>query len=76
MSLLQDRIAAAVARHGSYRAAGRVLMVSPSYLCRLATGEKDDPSPALLRKLKLRRVVTFEPAESTPASTGGEHGTS
>jgi hypothetical protein len=60
MTLLQERIAELADRHGSIRAAARVLMVDHTYLYRLYKGEKDDPGPELLRKLKLRRVVSFE----------------
>lgn len=64
-TLLQERISALVERHGSIRAVARVLEVDHSYLYRLHKGEKDDPGPTLLRKLKLRRVVTFV-AKDTP----------
>ena len=58
MSLLSETVSALVVRHGSYRAAGKVLGVSHAYLHMLALGEKDNPSEALLRKLNLRRTVT------------------
>lgn len=58
-SVLQQRIRELAERHGSIRAAARVLEVDHAYLYRLSTGEKDDPGEALLRKLKLRRVVTY-----------------
>jgi hypothetical protein len=57
---LQQRVKELAEHHGSIRAAARVLMVDHTYLYRLSTGEKDDPGDDLLRKLKLRRVVTFE----------------
>lgn len=60
MTVLQERIAELVERHGSIRAAARVLMVNHAYLYRLSTGEKDDPGEELLRRLKLRRVVIYE----------------
>ena len=59
MSLLTKRIMEAKVRHGSLRAAARVLEVDAGYLSRLANGEKDNPSPALLHKLGLTRVVTY-----------------
>lgn len=46
-------------RHGSLRAAARVMEISPAYLSRLFSGEKKDPSDAILRKLGLRRVITY-----------------
>ena len=59
MNLLQQRIAELAERHSSIRAAARVLSVDHAYLYRLSTGEKSDPGEGLLRKLKLRRVVSF-----------------
>jgi len=47
-------------QHGSLRAAARVLNVDAGYLSRLQTGEKNNPSDSLLRKLKLKRKVTYE----------------
>ena len=58
-TLLQQRIQAAITRHGSIRAAAAVLDVDYTYLYRLSTGERDNPHDNLLRKLKLRRVVTY-----------------
>jgi hypothetical protein len=60
MNLLQRRIWELVDRHISMRATARVLKVDHAYLSRLATGEKDNPSDALLRKLGIRRIVTYE----------------
>jgi hypothetical protein len=62
MTLLQKRISALAKQHGSTRAAARVLEVDHAYLWRLAHGEKDNPDDALLRKLGLRRVVTYKDA--------------
>lgn len=59
-SLLQRRIKDLAERHGSTRAAARVLEIDHTYLWRLAEGQKDDPGDDLLRKLKLRRIVTYE----------------
>lgn len=57
-NLLQRRIAELVDKHGSFRAAARVLRVDHAYLHCLCFGKKDNPSDALLRKLGLRRDVT------------------
>lgn len=65
--MLKQRIAELTKRHGSLRAAARVLMVDPGYLSRLASGEKVDPGEDLLRRLKLRRIVSYE---STTAPQG------
>ena len=60
MNRLRERIEELIARHGSLRAAGRVLQIDPAYLSRLRSGEKNDPSDEVVRKLGLRRVVTYE----------------
>jgi hypothetical protein len=60
MNMLQKRIADLVLKHDGLNAAARVLKVDAGYLSRLASGEKDNPGDDLLRKLKLRRVVTYE----------------
>lgn len=57
---LPERIAELVERHGSLRAAARVLSCDPGYLSRLSSGDKDDPGAHLLRRMGLRRVVTYE----------------
>ena len=57
--LVQERIALHVVKHGSLRAAARVLKVSAPYLCRLAKGEKKEGSDALLRKIGIRREIRF-----------------
>lgn len=59
-SPLRERIAEVVQRHGSIRAAARVLQVDHAYLYRLYTGEKCNPSDALLRRLDLSRTVVYE----------------
>lgn len=59
MNALQERIAELAAQHGDIRAAARVLKMDHAYLYRLSTGEKTNPGDDLLRKLKLRRVVSY-----------------
>jgi len=58
MMTLKQRIEELIAQHGSLRAVGRVLTIDPGYLLRLSTGEKDQPSERVLKKLKLRQIVT------------------
>lgn len=58
--VVQHRIAKLVKHHRGLRAAACVLKVDPAYLHRLATGEKQNPSDAVLRKLHLRRVARYE----------------
>lgn len=62
LSVLRTRLLELTLQHGSLRAAGRALGVSPGYLLRLRNGEKTEPSARLLRKLGLRRVVRYERA--------------
>jgi hypothetical protein len=59
MRMLRERIDDLAEKHGSLRAAARVLQVDPGYLSRLRAGEKEWPSDELLRKLKLRRIVLY-----------------
>jgi hypothetical protein len=63
---LAERIAELAVQHGSLRAAGRVLDVDAGYLSRLASGEKDNPDEQLLRRMGLRRIVTYERRRATP----------
>jgi AraC-like DNA-binding protein len=60
---LADRIEELTRQHGSLRALARVMDCSPSYICRLRSGVTKNPGPAVLRKLRLRRVVTYELTE-------------
>ena len=57
---LQERIDELVAQHGSLRAVARVTEIDAGYLSRLRTGEKVNPEKDKLRRMGLRRVVTFE----------------
>ena len=59
MSLLRARIQELAKQHGSLRAASRVLQIDNGYLSRLQDGGKTEPSEEVLRKLGLRRVVTY-----------------
>lgn len=65
---LDQRLAELVLRHGSLRAVGRVLEIDHAYLSRLYHGEKKEPSAAVLKKLGLRRVVTYVRSTSTGVS--------
>ena len=57
---LSYRIAELAEQHGSLRAVARSLACDPGYLARLQSGEKCSPSPALLERLGLRQVITYE----------------
>lgn len=65
---LQERIDQLVQQHGSLRAVARVTEIDAGYLSRLRSGEKARPENAKLRRLGLRRVVTYE---LLAARTGG-----
>ena len=68
---LQDRIDELVAQHGSLRAVARVTEIDAGYLSRLRTGEKVNPEKDKLRRMGLRRVVTFERLKTPNASLSG-----
>ena len=57
---IQVAVEKQITRHGGLRAAARAMGIAPSYLCRLRWGEKDYPDDAILRKLGLRRVISYE----------------
>lgn len=59
-SVLQQRAAELIADHGSTRAAGRAVKLNHAYLYRLSTGEATEPTESVLRKLQLRRIVSYE----------------
>jgi hypothetical protein len=55
---IKRRIDELVDRHGSLRAVGLVLGIDHAYLYRLSTGDKVNPSERVLKKLKLKKIVT------------------
>lgn len=55
---LQKRIRDQMKTWGSYRKLAAILGCDHAYLYCLSTGKKDNPSPELLAKLGLRRIVT------------------
>lgn len=59
---LVTAINAAVARHGSLRAAARVLKVDAGHLSRIRAGKKA-PGDALLRRLSIVKAVTYHHAD-------------
>ena len=59
MNRLRARIQELATQHGSLRAAARILDLDHAYLSRLQDGHKTEPSDAVLRKLGLKRVVTY-----------------
>lgn len=67
---LKERIDQLVRQHGSLRAAARVTAIDPSYLSRLRSGEKAHPEKDTLRRLGLRRVVSYELAKASKTAPG------
>ena len=57
---LAERIGQLIEKYGSLRAAARVVEIDSSYLLRLGSGEKVNPSTATLRRLGLHKVVVYE----------------
>mgnify|MGYP001404377494 CR=1 FL=1 len=68
---IQDRINELVAQHGSLRAVARVTEIDVGYLSRLRSGEKANPEKDKLRRLGLRRVVSFEHLKSPNVEFSG-----
>lgn len=66
MNLLQRRLQQFADKHGSIRAAARVLQVDHAYLSRLIDGTKANPSEQLLRKVGLRRLVSYSDRTDLP----------
>jgi len=69
VNVLQQRIGELIEQHGSLRAAGRALNIDHAYLWRLYEGTKREPTPAVLKKLGLRRVVSYVRSSSTRSKT-------
>jgi len=60
-TVLRWRVEAICEHFGGVRAAGRALKINYAYLSRLKNGEKSNPTPRVLRKLGLQKVVTYAP---------------
>lgn len=60
MISLTYRIRELIQEHGGLRPAARALQVDPGYLSRLLDGKRTEPSAALLKRMGLRRVVSYE----------------
>ncbi len=63
ITTLTDRINELVEQHGSIRNAAEAVGIHFVYLFRLQSGERTEPGDDVLKKLKLRRVVTYEVVE-------------
>ena len=67
---MQKRVAELIEQHGSLRAAARVIQIDAGYLSRLANGEKGEPSDLFLRRMGLRKVVTYVQTITQQANKG------
>ena len=56
---VSERVKQLVSRHGSRRAAARALGIDSGYLSCLESGNKTNPSAAVLRKLGLIKIVYY-----------------
>ena len=61
--VLEQRVRELAGVHNGYRQLGGVLGYDHAYLYRLGRGERTEPGDELLKKLGLRRVVSFERIE-------------
>jgi hypothetical protein len=61
---LRARVEAIVKHYGGVRPAGRALRINYAYLSRLRTGEKSNPTAATLRKLGLRKLISYAPLKT------------
>lgn len=57
---IPNAVQSLVDRHGSLRAAARVIGVNYAYLSRLRNSQKIDPSDEVLRKIGLRRITVYQ----------------
>ena len=56
---IPDRVRTLITQHGGLRKAARAVKIDRAYLSRLGTGEKINPSTAMLTRLSLRKVTVF-----------------
>lgn len=61
MVVLNKYVQKLIKENGGLRAASRVLQIDNSYLNKMATGIRTDPSDEVLKKLKLRKLVMYVP---------------
>lgn len=57
---LKRRIDEIIKKSEGIRPAARMLQIDPAYLKRLRDGDKTNPSPLVLKKLRLRKVVKIK----------------
>jgi len=59
IATIQDQAKAVIADFGGIRPAARVIEIDPAYLSRLASGEKNNPSVAVLKRLCLSTPIYY-----------------
>ena len=57
---LQWHIGRLICKHGGLRAAADAVGIDAGYLSRLGSGQKSNPTKAMLKKLGLRKVITYK----------------
>lgn len=70
---LSDAVNRVIAQYGNTRKAGEALSMCPTYLWRLAKGDKSNPKDEQLTRLGLKRVITYEFIDGTPPLTRAEY---
>lgn len=60
---LQDAVTIRIEKAGGLRALSRLVDISPSYLHRIVTGDRVNPSEETLEKLGLQRVIQYRDSE-------------
>lgn len=64
--VVSERLTELCKRHGSLRKAAKALKISPAYLSKLIHGEKQNPSPAILRAIAVKRIIRWQTLGSIP----------
>ena len=60
MTEIADAVERLIGKHKGLRKAALAVGIKAPYLCRLRNAERTNPSDAVLRKLGLKRLVTYK----------------
>lgn len=74
MVSLAYRIRQLIAQHGGMRLAARAVGIDPGYLSRMMSGDKTAPSDATLKRLGLRKIVSYQSAHPQSGGSGSQTG--